>query len=103
MTIINMTAGRKRAKAPAMSDAEMVQIIRESDLMFEEIENLLQEELLAIHLMRKQNDREPTMIFETAVRLLERKKNRSIKQEAILAYARKKLMELGGERSQESL
>jgi hypothetical protein len=98
MTIINLTTGRQGTRTTAqetqaMSDADIVRMFEEYDLMLEEIENLLQEELLAIHLMRKRSDREPRLIFETAVRLLERKKNRSIKQEAILAYARKKLEE----------
>jgi hypothetical protein len=76
------------------ADAKIIETLRECDLMLEELEDLLQEELLAIYLMRKQNNQEPLLIFETAVRLLERKKNRSIKQEAILAYAKKKLKEV---------
>jgi hypothetical protein len=98
MTIINMTAGRqekrsKRAKAAELADAQIVQIIEEYDLMLEEIENLLHEELIAIHLMRKYDRQNPALVFETAVRFLERKTNRSIQQDAVLAYARKKLKE----------
>jgi hypothetical protein len=90
MSIINVTAGRKRSET---ADADVVKSFQEYDLMLEEIENILQEELIAVHLMRKKEWLEPVVIFETAVRLLERKKNRSIKEEAILAYARKKLEE----------
>jgi hypothetical protein len=93
MSIINAAAGRKRTKWAAMADAQIVKIIEEYDLMLQEIENLLQEELIAIGLMRRYDRQDPVLVFETAIRFLERKKNRSIRQDAILAYARKKLKE----------
>jgi hypothetical protein len=101
MTRIDTTAGRRIESAKAM------EIMKDFHLLLEEVETLLEEELIAVHFMRmadreKQVETLP-MILKMPIRLLVGRKNRTMRQEAILAYAKKKLMELGGERSQESL
>jgi hypothetical protein len=101
MTRIETTAGRRIESAKAM------EIMKDFNLLLEEVETLLEEELIAVHFMRLA-DREKQaaalpMILKMPIRLLVGRKNRTMRQEAILAYAKKKLMELGGERSRESL
>jgi hypothetical protein len=101
MTRIDMTADRRIESAKAM------EIMKDFNLLLEEVETLLEEELIAVHFMRmadreKQAEALP-MILKMPIRLLVGRKNRTMRQEAILAYAKKKLMELGGERSRESL
>jgi hypothetical protein len=95
MTRIDTTAGRRIESAKAM------EIMKDFNLLLEEVETLLEEELIAVHFMRladqeKQAEALP-MILKMPIRLLVGRKNRTMRQEAILAYAKKKLMELGRE------
>jgi hypothetical protein len=85
-------AGRRQAKK-MLVDAEVIRILQEYNLMFDEMEKTLQEELIAIRLLRRE-EQGPGMVFETAVKLLERKSNRSVREDAVLAYAKKRLREL---------
>jgi hypothetical protein len=73
---------------------EAVKILNEYELILEEIEMMLATELIAVHLVREKKQYDPAMIFEMAMGLLERKRNRTIREDAILAYAKKRLREL---------
>jgi hypothetical protein len=76
---------------------EGVRLLAEFDLLLEEVERLLTEELIAVHLLRKSNRPcDPAAILNIPIRLLRDKKNRSIREDAILAYAEKRLKELNG-------
>ena len=72
------------------------------ELLLDEAEGLLIEELIEVRYLRNADDKERVDAFSKVlmlpVRLLVGKKNRTIRQEAILAYAKKKLRELGEER-----
>jgi hypothetical protein len=71
-------------------------------LLLDEAEGLLIEELIEVRHLRYADDKERMDAFSKVlmlpVRLLVGKKNRTRRQEAILAYAKKKLRELGEER-----
>jgi hypothetical protein len=74
-----------------------IRLLTEFDLLLEEVERLLTEELIAVHLLRKSHRPcDPAAILNIPVRLLREKKNRSIREDAILAYAEKRLKELNG-------
>ena len=72
------------------------------ELLLDEAEGLLIEELIEVRYLRYADHQERVDAFSKVlmlpVRLLVGKKNRTIRQEAILAYAKKKLRELGEER-----
>jgi hypothetical protein len=96
MTRIDTTAGRRIESAKAM------EILKDFNLLLEEVETLLEEELIAVHFMRmadqeKQAESLPT-ILKMPIRLLVGRKNRTMRQEAILAYAKMRLRELAEER-----
>jgi hypothetical protein len=96
MTRIDTTAGRRIESAKAM------EILKDFNLLLEEVETLLEEELIAVHFM-KIADREKQAaalpaILKMPIRLLVGRKNRTMRQEAILAYAKMRLRELAEER-----
>jgi hypothetical protein len=82
-----------------MSDSAALKMVQEFDLLLEELETMLENELIAIHLVRKEKRYDPAMILDTAVRLLSGKKKRTIKEDAILAYAEFQLRKLEEERN----
>jgi hypothetical protein len=92
MSESKITAGRD---GKPIRTAEAIKLMKEYDLMLEEIEMMLTTELITIHLVREKKQYDPIMISEMAVRLLELKKNRTMCEDAVLAYARKKLFEEG--------
>jgi hypothetical protein len=77
-----------------MSDAAALKSMREYDLLLVELQTILEEELLAVYLLRKRGPHDPKAILKLAIRLLIRKKNRTVRQDAVLAYAKKQLREL---------
>jgi hypothetical protein len=68
----------------------------EIDLFLKETESLLLREIEAVRALQRDHNRgrNPQRIYELPLRLLRMKKNRSILESAILAYAEKKMREL---------
>jgi hypothetical protein len=92
MTIINSAAGQTNKQIHSTQSPKMLQ---EFNLLLDEIETKLEEELIAIHLLRKSEQPfDPKMILELAIQIFSRKKNRTIKEESILAYAQTRLKQL---------
>lgn len=76
--------------------AEVTKLLKEYNFMLDEIETMLTTELITIYIVREKKQYDPIRISEMAVRLLELKKNRTMCEDAILAYARKRLEKVGG-------
>jgi hypothetical protein len=74
-----------------ISDAAALKSMREYDLLLEELRTILEEELLAIYFLRERGIYDPKAILKYAIRMLSRKNNRTMRQDAILAYAKKQL------------
>jgi hypothetical protein len=68
--------------------------MREYDLLLVELQTILEEELLAIYFLQKRRICDPKAILKYTIRMLGRKGHRSIRQDAVLAYAKKQLREL---------
>ena len=103
MRFIDTTAGQGRR----IESAKAMAVLKDFDSLLEEIETLLEEHLIAVDFLKTagMNERAAAlpMVLKIPIRLLVGKKNRTMQQEAILAYAKKKLEELGEERSRGSL
>jgi hypothetical protein len=86
---------RRRKRETLTSEME------EIDLLLREIEALLLREVEEVRgLQRDRNrGRDPERIYEIPLRLLRLKKNRSILESAILAYAEKRMRQLAEKRS----
>jgi hypothetical protein len=77
-----------------ISDATALKMVREYDLLLEELQTILEEELLAIYFLQKRGICDPKAILKYAIRMLGRKNHRTMRQDAVLAYAKKQLREL---------
>ena len=77
-------------------------ILNEFNFLLEEVETLLEEQLIAVDFLKAAGKEERAaalpMVLKIPIRLLVGKKNRTMRQEAILAYAKMRLRELGEER-----
>lgn len=98
MTRIDTTAGRERRR---IESAKAMEILKDFDSLIEEVEMLLEEQLIGVCFLRKAGKEKQAAALPTVlkipIRLLVGRKNRTMRQEAILAYAKKKLMELARE------
>jgi hypothetical protein len=79
-------------------------MMKEYSLLLDEMAMMLEEKLLPAQLLKKQsentlpNQDDFRSLLEFAIRLLKPKSNRNFKEDAILAYAEKRLRELGEKR-----
>ena len=99
MVHIDTTAGGKDRGSELVAKR---QFNKKFDRLLDESEGLLIEELIEVRHLRYADDKERmdafSKILMLPVRLLVGKKKRTLRQDAILAYAKKKLRELGEER-----
>ena len=77
-------------------------VLKDFDSLLEEIQTLLEEQLIAVEFLKAAGKEERAaalpMVLKIPIRLLVGRKNRTMRQEAILAYAKMRLRELGEER-----
>jgi hypothetical protein len=84
-TMTDVLVSKRRRKEKRTGGKEKT---REMGLLLEELERTLTMELLAIAMVRKKGPPyDVGSILEMAIRVLGRKKNRSIREEAVLAWA----------------
>jgi hypothetical protein len=90
MTRIDMTAGLRNRR---IESAKAREILKDFDLLLEEVEMLLEEQLIAVYFLRKAGQEERAAVLpnllKIPIRLLVGRKNRTMRQEAILAYAKR--------------
>ncbi len=98
MAEIRTTAGQGRR----IESVRAMAVLNEFNFLLEEVETLLEEQLIAVDFLKAAGKDERTaalpMVLKIPIRLLVGKKNRTMRQEAILAYAKMRLRELGEER-----
>ena len=99
MAEIRPTAGRQGRR---IESARAMAVLKDFDSLLEEIQTLLKEHLIAVDFLKAAGKEERAaalpIVLKIPIRLLVGKKNRSMRQEAILAYAKMRLRELGEER-----
>jgi hypothetical protein len=85
--VVSGLATRRRSKR-----VETDETAKGIELLFEELTRTLSLELLAIEMVRKKGPPyDVEAILRMAIRMLERKANRSFREDAVLAWARREL------------